>query len=152
MKRIHTLARLIGLAAFACLSLGFASKASAELTVCNNHPSQTILYTHIISDAGCVGGKRKQGWAFIAPFTCQNVFPNSMLGKTLYTFAITQNGQGVWDGPVQNNFWTPRPHHNVCHNSAQISCTNPGANCEKLKFRGPFFYQSPSVGITYTPQ
>jgi hypothetical protein len=152
MNRIQNLTRLVGLAAFACLSLGFASKAAAELKICNHHPTQTIQYTHIISDPGCAGAKRQEGWAWLAPFTCQTVITGSMNGKSLQTFARTVGGQ-AWEGPIQNNFWAPLPNqaHSACHTGVQASCTNPGVTCEKRRFRGPFFYTTASVQITYSP-
>jgi uncharacterized membrane protein len=153
MNRIQALAKLLGLAAFACSTLAFGSTAKAELEICNWGQTQAIWYSHIISDAGCgPAGKRHEGWAVISPNQCRVVFNGSMNGKTLQAYAILNDGSREWKGPVQQSRLTPRTNFSGCLTAIVGLCTNPGAPaCTQRQYTTPFTYQSASVTIAYNP-
>ncbi len=152
MNRIQNLAKLVGFAVFACSMLGFGSTAKAELTICNQHPTQLIWYTNIITDTTCGQAKRHEGWATINPNQCHTVFSGSMAGKTLQTFAISNNGVAVWQGPVQNARMTPQTNFSGCLANVTAFCTNPGApSCPQRRYSTPFTHSTASVTVSFNP-
>jgi hypothetical protein len=74
-----------------------------------------------------------------------------MVGKTLQTFAMSGDGLSRWEGPLKYSFYTPAGGGGGCFNLMQITCTNAGSNCAKLKYSAPFTYQSVSATVTFTP-